>query len=52
MHGETSYKYFNEEGEDVVNQFKVFDPGRAYGIATVQMDFEHGLNKPPPPAVL
>lgn len=30
----------------------IFDPLHAYRLVMVQMDFEHGLNKSPPPAVV
>lgn len=47
-----STERYNDEGEGSLNVFNIFDLLHAYGLVMVQMDFEHGLNKsPPPPAV-
>lgn len=50
MHGGMYHGHHNEEGEGFLNQFNVFDPLHAYRLVMVQMDFEHGLDKSPPPA--
>lgn len=42
----------NDEGESFLKRLNIFDPLNAYGLVMVQMDFEHGLNKSPPPAAV
>lgn len=51
VHGSMCY-VCNDEGEGSLSKFNIFDPLHAYRLVMVQMDFEHGLNKSPPPAVV
>lgn len=42
----------NDEGESFLKRFNIFDPLHAHGLVMVQMDFEHELNKSPPPSAV